>query len=67
VGVIKWNRLVGKGPRTPWRDARSGQTTALAGGPAASLREHEGARGLGVSGVETPRTQVLGRPVRPAA
>jgi len=48
VGVIKWNRLVGEGPRTRWRDARSGQTTTLAGGPATSLREHEGERGLGV-------------------
>jgi len=48
--VIKWNRVVSEGPRTPWRDARTGQTTTQAGGPAISLREREGERGLVVSG-----------------
>src|SRR5215470_9824748 len=37
----------GPAPRTPWRAASYGQTTARAGWPATSRREREGARGLG--------------------
>src|ERR1700730_19193263 len=47
VGVIKWIRLVGEGPGTPWRDARSGQTTTLTGGAATALRERGRERGGG--------------------
>jgi hypothetical protein len=48
--VVKRPRPAGGGPRTPWPDAGYWRTTTLAGGPARSLREREGERGLVVSG-----------------
>ena len=42
MGVVKRQRLTGRGPRILWRDAGYGQTTALAGGPAPSRRQREG-------------------------
>src|SRR5262245_4413789 len=67
VGVIKWNRLVGGGPRTPVA-RRSIQADDSPGRRAGDIAT--GARRgawAGRLGVEIPSTQVLGRPVRPAA
>ena len=47
--MVKLQRSNGEERRTPWRHAEYGQTSALAAGPATSLCEREGERGLGIS------------------